>query len=356
MYYCKCGWRIFSDREIRCPKCKYGPSETFPLNAWQVIHTRYASAIESGQWNEAEERNWLNNEFARLVPCGSCGSKWLSLSSKIDLSSAELAFETTWRAHNTVSTEHVQPPKESISYEKCKALYLQQPSMDDCCVAVTSLSLLPNHTAVQEVCLNTWKRAGFTIHAKNRSEEIEQLRGSYPQVAEWHACDKVPTEYKTRTQSIHSLAQTAVEIGSPIMLINSDIEIHGEQSIVRNAMSDGVMVGIRHDYKDQWWTGTRFIWGLDAFSFTPDQARSLPYAPYSIGKPMWDYWLPQHFRSINQKMNFVGEPFFFHKMHKTNWNDEEWHMAAGWFADAYGFMRTQPESVVFRKSLPFPPP
>ncbi len=91
--------------------------------------------------------------------------------------------------------------------------------------------------------------------------------------------------------------QTAREIGQTILLINSDIEIHGEQRVIREAIETGVLVGIRHDYKDQWWTGSRFIWGLDAFSFTPEQAAELPYDPYCIGKPVWDYWLPQHFRS-----------------------------------------------------------
>ena len=228
--------------------------------------------------------------------------------------------------------------------------------MDDCAVAVTSLSLLPNHLAVQARCLDTWRRSGLTIHSKNRSDEIELLRDLYPQVSQWHVCDKVPTEYKTtRTQSIHALAQTAAETGQRIMLINSDIEIHGEQRIIREAVATGVMVGIRHDYAENWWQGSRFVWGLDVFSFTPEQALALPYAPFSIGKPVWDYWLPQHFRSIGQRMNFVGEPLFFHKLHPTNWSEAEWNMGAGWFADRFGFMRTQPESVEFRKSLPYPP-
>lgn len=325
-------------------------------NAWVTIHSRYASAIESGEWSETVERHWLASAFRPMVPCLACAGKWLEIEPLLDLSTPDAAFRTSWELHNKVSTEHVQPAKQAISFERCKALYLQQPSMDDCCVAVTSLSLLPNHLQVQDKCLKTWQRAGFSIHAKNRSEEVERLKKLYPQVVQWHVCDDVPTEYATRTQSIHALAQTAVEIGQRVMLINSDIEIHGEQRIIREAVESGVMVGIRHDYEHHWWTGSRFIWGLDVFSFTPDQARALPYRPYAIGKPVWDYWLPQHFRSLGQRMNFVGEPLFFHKLHETNWNYDEWMMAAGWFADQFGFMRTQEESVAFRKSLPFPPP
>ena len=352
---CECG-RRFRHMEGFAPTCRHSGESKLVPNAWHVLHSRYSSAIESNEWSETVERHWLDNEFSKLVPCHSCGSKWVNLSTTIDLSTAERAFWWSWKAHNIVSTEHVQPAKPTITYEQCRALYLQQPSMDDCCVAVTSLSRLPNHLAVQSRCLDTWIRAGLTIHAKNRSEEVDELQALYPQVDHWHICDTVPTEYKTRTQSIHSLAQTAVATGQKILLINSDIEIHGEQRIIREAVDDAVLVGIRHDYQHYWWQGSRFVWGLDVFSFTPEQALALPYAPFSIGKPVWDYWLPQHFRSIGQRMNFVGEPLFFHKMHQTNWSEAEWITGAGWFADRFGFMRTQPESVVFRKSLPFPPP
>jgi hypothetical protein len=97
---------------------------TAPSNPWSVIHARYASAIQSNQWHEATERNWLTSEFSKLVPCGSCGSKWLSLSATIDLSTAESAFKTLWQAHNTVSTEHVQPPLPAMPYDQCRELWL----------------------------------------------------------------------------------------------------------------------------------------------------------------------------------------------------------------------------------------
>lgn len=351
----RCG-KVFNHVPVLPLVCGCGRPKRHTVNAWQLMHERYAAAIESGYWSETVERHWMDVEFAARIPCGSCMTNWQGIAPTIDLSSADSAFRTSWEAHNRVSTEHVQPPLEPISFERCQALYLQQPSMNDCAIAVTSLSLLPNHLDVQERCLNSWRRAGFTVHSKNRSDEIDHLKALYPQISQWHVCDEVPTEYQTRTQSIHALAQTAAAIGQTIMLINSDIEIHGEQRILREAIADGVMVGIRHDYAHNWWLGSRFIWGLDVFSFTPDQARALPYRPYAIGKPVWDYWLPQWFRSIGQRMHFVGEPLFFHRVHPTNWNEAEWLMAAGWFADQFGFMRTMAESVDFRKSLPFPPP
>lgn len=94
------------------------------VNPWNIIHTRYACAIKTNQWHEPTERNWLDTAFSQLVPCGSCGSKWLSLSSTIDLSTAESAFKTLWQAHNTVSTAHVYPPLPAMPYEQCRELWL----------------------------------------------------------------------------------------------------------------------------------------------------------------------------------------------------------------------------------------
>lgn len=111
--YCRCG-RVTGHAE---------PKETKP-NAWSIIHTRYADAIKSGNWNEAVERKWLDNEFPKLVPCSGCSRNWFGLSEAIRLSNAESAFISLWKAHNTVSTEHVKPPLIAMPYEQCRELWL----------------------------------------------------------------------------------------------------------------------------------------------------------------------------------------------------------------------------------------
>lgn len=100
------------------------PQPPVQTNPWSLIHSRYAAAIQSQIWDEVIERNWLDCEFSKLVPCSSCGSKWLSLAATLDLSSAESAFRTLWAAHNTVSTQHVQPPLPAMPYDQCRALWL----------------------------------------------------------------------------------------------------------------------------------------------------------------------------------------------------------------------------------------
>jgi len=101
-------------------------------NAWLVIHQRYADAIESGHWNQREEMEWYRKTWWKMIPSG-CGCKesWIKITDAlpIDFTSAETAFQSLWLLHNEVSANHAKKPE--MSYELCRALYCQQPSMDD---------------------------------------------------------------------------------------------------------------------------------------------------------------------------------------------------------------------------------
>jgi hypothetical protein len=112
-------WKI---PEFTLPE--FEPDESV-ANPWHVIHTRYANAMHSDQWHEATERTWLNTEFPKLIPssCG-CGGAWQPLSDQLDLSTAEAAFRSVWAAHNTVSTQHCQPPLPAMPYDQCRSLWL----------------------------------------------------------------------------------------------------------------------------------------------------------------------------------------------------------------------------------------
>lgn len=331
---CKCGQVIpcteqFQDRNR--PKA----------NAWQVIHSRYAAAIESGRWNHAEELNWFETEFSKLLPCVSCGERWESIKGKIDLSAAEAAFTSCWSLHNAVSTQHVKPAKEAISYDLCRALYLQQPSMDDCCYAVTSLSM--GNEARQSECLTTWKRAGLTVFAVQTAAEISVLREKYPQVSTWicHSDIAAPT--------LNRMADMAVTLQRPVLIINADIEIRGEQRVIREAVGSGGLIGIRHNYATQWWLGSLEQWGLDVFSVSPEDAKGLPRLSLRIGKPVWDYWLLHHF--AGSRRSWIAQPMFFHRSHAQNWSAAEWTANAAIFSEHYGLKKF--DSVKFRRKFPF---
>jgi len=336
--YCSCGGSIVHTPAEVPTKAK-GVTGARP-NAWTIAHSHIADCIQSGQWNEAAEREWYRTEFLPLVPKSCCSDSWGPIAAKLDWSTAEAAFRSFWLAHNEVSTKHAGKP--AIAYEQCRALYLPQPSMDDCCVAVTSLA--PNRLERQTVCLDSWKRAGLTIHAVQSANE--ELKEEYPQVSSWSISgDSGPPR-------INALAKVATQTGSVALLINADVEIHGEQRLIREAIASGTLIGVRHNYDSQWWQSKPEQWGMDAFSFTPEAALRLPNLDLRIGRPVWDYWILDYFKS--SQMNWICEPLFFHKTHELGWSAEDFKAGFEKLQQA-GSAIDQPYGAVFRKSFPYPP-
>lgn len=230
-------------------------------------------------------------------------------------------------------------------------------SMDRYCVAVTSLSPSDKSIERQAAALDSWKRFGLTVHSIQRSSEMDLLRSRYRQVDHWSISNVEVGCYSRETQPIKSLVAIAREVGT-ILLINSDIEIYGSQSeiVQRIAGDKRLVVGIRFNYKpNPGFRAVREKYGLDAFVLTPEMAASLPDSPLSIGKPVWDYWLPAHFRKLGYAMDFIGLPLFFHQKHALGWNDEEWMFGGRWLESHYGDEFTVNDCVGFRRSLPFPP-
>lgn len=140
------------------------------LNAWHTIHTRYASAISSGQWNETTERHWLDTVFQLLIPCGDCGGRWLEIRPQLDLSSAESAFESCWRLHNLVSARHVQPAKAELSYRQCRAIYLGEATAGLCVV-----TLATGHQANDVLNVS---RPSLAAYAARCNADYIELRGT----------------------------------------------------------------------------------------------------------------------------------------------------------------------------------
>lgn len=246
--------------------------------------------------------------------------------------------------------------KSSLSQTRKPIDQHQQQSLDDHCIAVTSLSLLPHHRNRQSVCLDSWRRFGLSVIVVNRTEEIEELRSTYPQVGRWITNDTASEHYSRNLPRINHLADVATEINHTILLVNSDIEIYGDQrKIIEPLSDDKQIVGIRWNYDGQdHQSAKREQWGLDAFSFTPEFARSLPQLALVIGRPVWDYWIPLHSRTVGQEMHFIGDRLFYHQSHKMHWRQADWIMGAKMVNDTYGYMLKE-NNRTFRHSLPFQP-
>lgn len=314
-------------------KCR--PAEQ---NAWRVIHQRFANCIEAGSWNAESEKAWYEETWKPLIPgCGSCRAHWAELEKLIDWTTAQTAYDSLYVLHNRVSREFANKPE--ISREYCDALYLQQPSLDDCVVAVTSLA--PNRFERQNECLNSWKRFGLSIIAvQSELDDVSQ----YPQLSEVVRIGN-PSPAPSVSQML------CVARGKPVLLINSDIEIHGKQSLLRTAIEAGSVIGLRHNYNRHWWLSTRDQWGFDAFVVHPEKVRQIEPQAFQIGKPWWDYWLADQLRT--DAHTFIAEPLFFHRDHEATWTDADWEFYGDEFAKIHGRKYSRKDVAEFRSQFPY---
>lgn len=219
-------------------------------------------------------------------------------------------------------------------------------------VAVTSLSPLSKHLERQPRCLDSWKRFGLTIASVNTSAEVESIQGLYPQVDHWIVEDDQPTLFTRKTQYVHRLVRAAVDLDARPLLINSDIEIFGDQKLLTSIPEDVAMVGIRHNYSDTPKSSMREGYGLDAFLLPYRFAQSIPETCYAIGKPFWDYWLPWLMDREGVTQQWIGSPLFYHQSHPLHWNEADWLLGREWFESEYRVFVSWEE---WRRSKPYPP-
>lgn len=244
---------------------------------------------------------------------------------------------------------------KATSERKGKLFALQQKSLDDYCIAATSLAPGDRDFDKQTAALNTWGKFGLSITAVQRTGEIEELKSRYPQVTRWVANDETGSEYDNPTQPINKIADVATETGQVVLVINADIEVYGNQEMLTEALkTKKQIVGIRWNHDGNYQAAKRERWGLDVFSFSPEMAASLPRMPLSIGRPFWDYWIPIHCLATQTPMHFIGERLFYHRRHEVNWSRSDWSRGETWVTKHYGVSYGHMGSEL-RKKLPFPP-
>ena len=220
----------------------------------------------------------------------------------------------SWELHNAVNAKL---ERGLFSWSKFLCRYpIQQPPISDF-VAVTSLA--PHRFDRQTEVLNSWVKFGLKIVSVNTFAEFEAIGSDYPQVSAW-----MHSESDCKTQRINSLLDVATRWELPVLLINSDIEIYGDQSrLISLARARKSAIGIRFNYDSSPLDSTSERWGLDAYLVYPEQVARLPRVDWAIGKPMWDYWLAWELNRLGGSPEWIGDPYFFHKSHPVAWTQEE---------------------------------
>jgi hypothetical protein len=215
-------------------------------------------------------------------------------------------------------------------------------------VAVTSISPSSSRRSVQQVCVTSWQRMGLQVVAVQHAEEIPRLRPFFPGV------EFVAAKRRHRTKPnvwINDLADVAIDRNTPVMVINSDIEIRGTQQafLAKWSPRPGVQtVGVRNNHDGK---GDSELepYGLDVFMVQPDMARSLPELEMMIGVPFWDYWLPYHLREAGYAIEVIRDSTFWHLKHDQNWSANDWQVSFEIFKKHYKLSEFRP--IYFRTSL-----
>ncbi len=307
--------------------------------AWESIHTFRGKT--------REERARFLDDWEQTIPNTGCGCSDSYEQYKRD---DPPSFETDldffcWsvRMHNRVN-QKLQRKQWSVAYA-IQQWKLTQPTIDSM-VAVTSLSLLPKHKEVQQECLDSWRRFGLQVVSCNTHQEVDELKTLYD--VEFKVVG-ASSSYDRATPRIHDIMNAVTD--KPILLISSDISIHGDQRFILNCVERREsIIGIRNNYHATIEDSKVEPWGIDAFLLYPDQVTTFPNLDFAIGQTMWDYWVPFHLQKANAKLRWVGEPFFFHRSHPVHWKKESTSIGREMISLHYG---EEVDWEKWRRGLPF---
>jgi len=267
--------------------------------------------------NMSEPSQAKLDEWAKSLPAScECGDGYAKIVKTIPPRFNDW-FAWTFDLRNAVRVQKLGLPpwdwQAALRQWRPQFAYPKQPPLSGL-IAVTSLA--PHRFDRQTVCLDSWRRFGLEITSVNSQDEIESMRNLYP-VSKW-----VTAEFKG-TPKINSLIDVAASEDIAILVINADIEIYGDQNRLLDLVAKRKnAIGIRHNYETQPGESKQEPWGLDAFLVYPEQLANISRVDFSIGKPMWDYWIAVELEAMGE-CEWIEEPYFYHRSHPVAWSQEE---------------------------------
>lgn len=312
----------------------------------QLVHEVLAQRAVKGRdaWRElhCHEGNdiaWLEGIWEPQIPRFGCNCeesyRQIKLETPFDFTSPETFFASGVNIHNRVN---VKLGRETWTHRQALeqwrphlAWQHQQPRIRGC-VAVTSISPRPKHHEVQRDCISSWMRLGLDVITGNMASELAMVRDIYPEVRSIEVA--ASESYATPTPRIRDLV--GLHGGNAILLINSDIAIHGHQARIVDAIANRRPTAfIRHNWETHPGRNAMEKWGIDAFLLFPDQIETLPELDFAVGQPMWDYWVPFHLESIGCPIDWVGDPYCFHRSHPVHWSVDSIRIGQSMMRDHY---------------------
>lgn len=206
--------------------------------------------------------------------------------------------------------------------------------------ALTSLSPAEHRLEAQRTAVGSWREAGLQVRSFNHPSEIATLAPLYD-------VEFIPVE-RTTAQifgrhciPISAVLEWAARCGTPVMVINSDIELRLERwelQRARWAAAGGVCAFVRHNHDGDMRQAVPEVFGFDAFLLSGTDATLFPESFMSMGQPFWDFWIPHVFASAGRPLVTVEFPAAFHRAHPRAWSWDTWHRCGLEFGRVTGLL------------------
>lgn len=191
---------------------------------------------------------------------------------------------------------------------------------------VIATSIAPGNIDIQRQAVSSWINLGFNVISINTIEEIEIIKGDFPNVKFIQAKRSAKEKYGKPYIYFDDLLSCLENCGSRICgIINSDIILKGQdikEVICREAI-DSLVFGARINIDNiNNLNGAVYEWGFDYFFF---DKKLIPYYPkeeFCLGQPWWDWWIILIPILKGFKVKKVVNPFAYHLKHNLNWNPD----------------------------------
>lgn len=194
----------------------------------------------------------------------------------------------------------------------------------------TSLNPNPEHIKRQQKAVQTWIDLKILVFSVNYIDEVEGLKKLFPCVNFAATMETSEKEFGKKYIKINTILNIAKQQDSEcVCLINSDIKIIPQDNLfdeLKNKSKEGLVIASRYNYDGAISTAKMEATGIDVFSFNKKYINIIPEDIYSMGIPVWDYWIPCQFVNAKLPIFYINKPLFFHQSHDILWKRKSWEM------------------------------
>jgi len=190
-------------------------------------------------------------------------------------------------------------------------------------------SIAPRRIEAQIEAIESWMKLGFDVVSINCAEEIESLRGFFPEVrfvrAQRDARELLGKPLVYFEEFLKYFQRSGSEICG---IVNSDIHLVADEGIIsfiKSEAENSLIYGSRTDVDSpDVLAGDVCQTGFDFFFFDRSLISCYPESEFCIGMPWWDYWAPLIPAVEGFQTKRLVSPFAYHIRHTCEWEKEKW--------------------------------